>query len=69
MIRQGDKFLCTEDVNNFLGWPLFKKGEVYNVLYVENEKAQTYLVLDHILYGNEYMEYELDWILKNFKKI
>ena len=69
MIRQGDKFICTEDVTNFLGWPLFKKGEVYNVLYVENEKAQTYLVLDHILYGNEYMEYELDWILKNFKKV
>lgn len=68
-IRKGDKLLCTEDVNNVFGMPLFKKGETYEVLYVENEKVKTYLTLNHILYANEYMEHELEWVLKRFKKI
>jgi len=68
-IRKGDKLLCTKDVNNVFGMPLFKKGETYEVLYVDNEQFKTYVVLNHILYANEYMDYELEWILKRFKKI
>lgn len=68
-IRKGDKLLCTEDVNNVFGMPLFKKGETYEVLYVENEKVKTYLTLNHILYANEYMEHELEWVLKRFKQL
>jgi hypothetical protein len=68
-IRKGDKLLCTEDVNNVFGWPLFEKGKEYEVLYVDNEKVKTYIVLNHVLYGNEYMEYELEWILKTFKQL
>jgi len=68
-IRKGDKLLCTKDVNNVFGMPLFKKGETYEVLYVDNEQVKTYVVLNHILYANEYMDYELEWILKRFKKI
>lgn len=68
-IRKGDKLLCTEDVNNVFGMPLFKKGETYEVLCVDNEQVKTYIILNHILYANEYMEYELEWILKKFKQI
>jgi hypothetical protein len=68
-IRKGDKFLCIEDVNNVFGMSLFKKGEVYEVLWVDNEQVKTYITLNHILYANEYMEHELEWILKRFKKI
>ena len=68
-IRKGDKLLCTEAVNNVFGWPLFEKGKEYEVLYVDNEKVKTYIVLNHVLYGNEYMEYELEWILKTFKQL
>jgi hypothetical protein len=68
-IRKGDKFLCTEDVNNVFGWPLFEKGKEYKVLYVDNEKVKTYIYLNHNLYGNEYMEHELEWVLKRFKKL
>lgn len=68
-IRKGDKFLCTEDINNVFGLPLFKKGDIYDVLYVDNEKVKTYIVLNHILYANEYMEHELQWVLKRFKKL
>ena len=68
-IRKGDKLLCTEDVNNVFGWPLFEKGKQYEVLYVDNEKVKTYVYMNHNLYGNEYMEHELQWVLKNFKKL
>jgi hypothetical protein len=68
-IRKGDKFLCTEDVNNVFGWPLFEKGKEYKVLGVDNEKIKIFITLEHVLYGNEYMEHELEWILKRFKKL
>ena len=67
-IRKGDKLICTEDVNNVFGWPLFEKGKEYEVLYVDNEKVKTYIYMNHNLYGNEYMEHELQWVLKRFKK-
>ena len=67
-IRKGDKLLCTEDVNNVFGWPLFEKGKQYEVLYVDNEKVKTYVYMNHNLYGNEYMEHDLQWVLKRFKK-
>jgi hypothetical protein len=67
-IRKGDRLLCTEDVNNVFGWPLFEKGKEYEVLYVDNEKVKTYIYMNHNLYGNEYMEHELQWVLKKFKK-
>ena len=67
-IRKGDKLLCNEDVNNVFGWPLFEKGKQYEVLYVDNEKVKTYVYMNHNLYGNEYMEHELQWVLKRFKK-
>lgn len=68
-IRKGDKFLCTEDVDNMFGWSLFEKGKVYEVLWVDNEQVKTFVVLNHVLYGNEYMEQELQWVLKRFKKL
>ena len=68
-IRKGDKFLCTEDVNNVFGWPLFEKGKEYKVLCVDNEQVKTFITLNHVLYANEYMEHELEWVLKNFKKL
>jgi hypothetical protein len=49
--------------------PLFKKGEVYETLWIDNEKVKTYITLNHILHANEYMEYELEWVLKRFKKL
>ena len=67
-IRKGDKLICTEDVNNMFGWPLFEKGKEYEVLYIDNEKVKTYIYMNHNLYGNEYMEHELQWVLKRFKK-
>ena len=69
MVRKGDKFLCINEVNNVFGMPLFKKDEVYEVLYVDHEQVKTYVVLNHILYGNEFAEHELQWILENFKQL
>jgi hypothetical protein len=69
LIRKGDKFLCTEDVNNVFGFPLFEKNKEYKVLCVNNEKIKIYITLNHILYSNEYIEHDLEWISKRFKKI
>ena len=68
-IRKGDKLLCTEDVNNVFGMPLFEKGKEYEVLCVDNEQVKTYITLNHNLYANEYMEHDLEWILKRFKQL
>lgn len=68
-IRKGDKLLCTEDVNNVFGMPLFEKGKEYEVLCVDNEQVKTYITLNHNLYANEYMEHELEWVLKRFKQL
>ena len=65
---KGDKIICTEDVKNVMGQPLFVKGEVYDVLYVNNEDVVTTICLNHILYANEYSEFDLDWVSKKFKK-
>lgn len=67
-IKQGDKLICLEDVNNIFGQPLFVKGEVYDVIYVNNENITTTLCLNHILYANEYSEFDLEWVINKFNK-
>lgn len=67
-IRKGDKLICSKGVNNIFGMPLFEKGKEYEVLWVDNEKEKSVIVLKHILYSNEYSEFDLDFIRKNFKK-
>jgi len=67
-IRKGDKLICSKGVNNIFGMPLFEKGKEYEVLWVDNEKEKSVIVLKHILYANEYSEFDLDFIRKNFKK-
>jgi hypothetical protein len=66
-MRKGDKLICLEDIPNTLGMPLFKKDEVYEVLYVDNEKTEILVCLNHILYANEYNQFPLEWVLKKFK--
>ena len=68
-MKKGDKVKCLKTIKNLLGCTLFEKGKIYNVLHVDNETVRVMVTLDHILYANEYMEYDLDWVLKNFKKL
>jgi len=65
-MKVGDKYKCIKTVNNLLGWPLFKEGETYEVLHVEEILGTTLVTLNHILYANEYAENELDFIKENF---
>ena len=64
-LQQGDKLVCLESVKNLLGQPLFEKDKIYSVLHVDDEL----ITLDHNLYGNEYNSFEIDWVLKKFKKV
>jgi len=66
-MKKGDKLICIKSVNNLLEQPLFEKGKEYEVLHVDNEKVKVYVVLNHNLYGNEYNEWEIEWVYKHFK--
>ena len=68
-MKKGDKLICLKTINNVFGQPLFEKGNVYDVLRVDNENIKVYVYLNHILYSNEYSYFELEYVLKNFKKI
>lgn len=67
-MMKGKKLRCRENIENMLGMPLFKKGEVYEVLYVDNESDEVLVCLNHILYANEYNSWPLEWVNKKFKK-
>jgi hypothetical protein len=67
-MRKGDKLKCLNDISNLLGQPLFVKGEIYEVLYVNNEGVSILVCLNHILYANEYNSFPIEWVKKNFKK-
>jgi hypothetical protein len=66
-MKKGFKLKCNEDIKNLFGDPLFKKDEVYEVLYVNNESTEILVCLNHILYANEYNLWPLEWVNKKFK--
>lgn len=68
-MKKGDRLKCLNEILNPLGQPLFIKDEVYEVLYIDNEKFLVMICLNHILYANEYNLFPIDWVLENFKKI
>jgi hypothetical protein len=49
--------------------PLFVEGNEYEVLYVDHEKTEVKVCLNHALYANEYNSFSLEWVRKNFKEI
>lgn len=65
-MRKGDKLLCTKEVRNFLGNVLFEKGKEYEVLYVDHSEVRVMVCLNHVLYGNEYNTFSLDWVRERF---
>jgi hypothetical protein len=66
-MKIGDKLKCLKTVDNLLGMPLFKKGEVYEVLYINNEDVKVMVCLNHPLYANEYNQFSLEWVNEKFK--
>jgi len=57
-----DKLVCLKTIKNLFGWDLFIKGNIYTILYVNKND----ITLDHMLYGNEYMEFDKEFVEKNF---
>jgi len=60
---KGDKLKCLKQINNLLEKPLFLKDNIYDVLDVDDRT----ITLNHILYGNEYGEFDIDFIKENFE--
>lgn len=59
----GTKLLCTNDVFNIFNQPLFIKDQVYEILHVYGSDS---IVLNHILYANEYADFDMNFIKENF---
>ena len=68
-MRKGQKLLCNKTIKNFIGMPLFIKGKEYEVLYVDHEKTDVQVCINHVLYANEYNTFPVEWVRKNFKEI
>ncbi len=66
-MRKGDNLICLNTIKNPFGKSLFEKDKVYTVLYVDNESVIKTVCLNHILYANEYSDFDLEWVNKNFK--
>ena len=62
--KKGDKLKCLRTIMNVIDKPLFVKDETYDVLDVD----EGIITLNHILYANEYAGYDINFILRNFKK-
>lgn len=65
-MRKGDILVCTKEVRNYLGWLLFEEGKEYKVLYVDHDDVHVMVCLDHVLYGNEYNSFPIDWVRDRF---
>lgn len=61
-MKKGDKLKCNNDITNIFGWILFEKGEIYNIIGIDDEE----IYLNHVLYANEYNSYNREWVNKNF---
>lgn len=62
-MKKGDKLYCIKNQENLFGEILFEKGKIYTVLDFDDPFS---VYLDHILYGNEYSYFPVDWVEKNF---
>jgi hypothetical protein len=64
-MQVGDTLICKNTINNFFGQPLFIENETYKILYIDDENV----VLNNILYANEYAEFDIEFIKNNFNTI
>jgi hypothetical protein len=63
-IKFGDKLKCLKTIYNIFQMPLFIENDNYEVLGIDEDD----ITLNHILYGNEYCSYNINFILENFEK-
>lgn len=69
-MKQGDRLVCLSTVNNYVNQPLFIEGKEYEVLYLisdDQNPENMEVCLNHIMYGNEYGHFPLEWVKNTFK--
>lgn len=67
-MKTGDKLICKKTIDNIYGMPLFVNGKIYTVLGILRSGKDSRIVLDHILYANEYTDFDFDFVNDNFSK-
>jgi hypothetical protein len=65
MFIKGNKYICIETIKNVFSMPIYEKGEIYEVMWVDDE----YVTMNHILYANEYAQHSIKFLEKKFKSI
>ena len=64
-MKPGDKLKCSKTVYQLMDKPMFIEGKTYEIFNVYGRE----ITLNHILYANEYQEFDIDFINEKFKKI
>jgi hypothetical protein len=65
-MKIGDVLIANKTIKNGFGWPLYIEGYPYKILYITDDN---YIVLNHLLYANEYAENTLNYIKQNFMEL
>ena len=52
-MKRGEKYISNETIKSLIGFTLFKKGEIYELLDFDDSEV----TLNHNLISNEYMSY------------
>jgi len=70
-MKIGDKLICINQIKKGWGWNIFEKDKTYDILHIDYDELGniTYVTLNHILHGTEYIERPIEWVNKNFKTI
>ena len=61
-MKINDKLKCLHTINNIFEQPLFIKDKIYNIIDIDNDS----ITLNHILYSNEYISFNSEFIKNNF---
>jgi hypothetical protein len=64
-MKVGDKLRCIKPVDNVFDSNLFIKDNIYEVLNIDG----AFITLDHILYANEYNEWNSSFVNEYFISI
>ena len=68
-MKKGDKLLCKNDIFDSSNYTLFKRGEIYEINYIENETIKILICINHESLYTRINEFNIEWVFSNFETI
>ncbi len=65
MFEEGKSYICIETINNIFSMPIYRKGDIYKVMWIDED----HIIMDHILYANEYIQHRISSLENKFKSV